>query len=121
MAAASKPTGVHYALVVFVLISIVCGLGWLLAYKGSNSISDLRRELADAKQKETQAKKDRDGYYNDIANLKKALGINFEEVGEGSNPNSVMGKIDEMKKAFGKGGVDATLSGAMAKQESFLL
>jgi len=33
MAASSKPTGVHYALVVFVLISIICGLGWLLAYK----------------------------------------------------------------------------------------
>ena len=40
----SKPTGVHYALVVFVLISIVCGLGWLLAYKGANSISELERQ-----------------------------------------------------------------------------
>ena len=31
MASSSKPTGVHYALVFFVLLSIVSGVGWLLA------------------------------------------------------------------------------------------
>lgn len=51
MAASSKPTGVHVALIIFVLISIACGVGWLLAYKGAGSISDLRKERDDANNK----------------------------------------------------------------------
>lgn len=42
-----KPTTVHYALIFFVLLSIISGMGWLLAYKGTDSIPDLRRQITD--------------------------------------------------------------------------
>ena len=74
MAASSKPTGVHYALVVFVLISIVCGLGWLLAYKGANSLSDLRREADAAKEKAATAEKTYTQKYDELKRVKEKLG-----------------------------------------------
>jgi hypothetical protein len=57
MAASSKPTVVHFAIVVLVLISVVCGIGWLLVYKGANSIEDLRREASNLRQQLDAAKK----------------------------------------------------------------
>jgi hypothetical protein len=121
MAASTKPTGVHYALVVFVLISIVCGLGWLLAYKGANSISEMRAALDTAKKNEATQKKLADSLFNDLAALKKALGLLFEEVGDGTNPNTVMGGIKKIQNDYGKGGIDSTLSGTMAKQDQLLI
>ena len=121
MAASSKPTGVHYALVVFVLISIVCGLGWLLAYKGANSISELRRDLAEAKNKEASAKKVSDGYYADLERVKTMLGLKFDDVGDGSNPNSVSGGIAKLLRDFNQGGADPTLSGTMVKQNQLVV
>jgi hypothetical protein len=121
MAASSKPTGVHYALVVFVLISIVCGLGWLLAYKGANSISELRRDLADAKKKEQDSKKLADGYYADISNLKEVLGAKYDDVGDGSNPNTVKGALLKLMRDYGRGVSDPTLSGTMVKQDQLVL
>jgi hypothetical protein len=121
MAASSKPTGVHYALVVFVLISIVCGLGWLLAYKGSNSISEMRRDLADAKSKEANAKKISDGYYADITKLKEMLGAKYDDVGDGSNPNTVAGALAKLLRDYSKGGADPTVSGAMVKQDQLVV
>ncbi|MGE5195603.1 MAG: hypothetical protein ACM3U2_24180 [Deltaproteobacteria bacterium] len=120
MAAPSKPTGVHYALVVFVLISIVCGLGWLLAYKGANSISDLRAERDTAKKNETTQKKLADGYYADLTKIKELLGAKYEEVGDGSNPNTVAGAIVKLMRDYNKGGTDPTLSGTMVKQDQFI-
>ena len=122
MASSSKPTGVHYALVVFVLISIVCGLGWLLAYKGSNSISDLKRDLAAANSKATEQKKLADDYYDSIKRIKDILGTKFEDVGaDGSNPNTVLGAIALLQKNYGKGAADPTLSGMIVKQDAFLM
>lgn len=43
----AKPTAVHYALVFFALLSIINGMGWLLAFKGRDSIPDLRRQVSE--------------------------------------------------------------------------
>jgi len=122
MAASSKPTGVHYALVVFVLISIVCGLGWLLAYKGANSISELRGQLATLQKDRDASKKAADGYYEDIKRINDKLGTKFESVGtDDSNPGTTLGALAILMRNYNKGGADSTLTGAMSKQENFLL
>src|SRR5258708_7313091 len=122
MASSSKPTGVHYALISFVLISIVCGLGWLLAYKGSNSISDMRRDLADAKKKADDQTKLASGYYDDIKKLMELTGAKYENVGDGSNPNSVAGDMLLHIKNYGQavGVVEPTYNGVIVKMSEHL-
>ncbi len=116
----SKPTGVHYALVVFVLISIVCGLGWLLAYKGANSISDLRRERDAAKvEAEKQAKLAND-YFDKVKTLKEKTGATFEEWGSDQNQNSVLGDIHFHMTKYGAGVTDQKYNALIVKQFSLL-
>src|SRR5262249_27614278 len=121
MAASSKPTGVHYALVVFVLISIICGLGWLLAYKGSNSIGDMRRELDAAKNKEADATKLANSLLDDLKKLRDATGLKYEDVGDGTNPATMLGAINMLIKNYSKGAADPTWSGMTVKQDQFLM
>src|SRR5579872_1129744 len=116
MAASSKPTGVHYALVVFVLISIVCGLGWLLAYKGANSLSDLRREADAAKDKAQKAETAFNQKYDEIKRIKEKLGAKMEDVGENdSNPNTVLGDMRQHMTNYANGLTDPTYNGLIVK------
>ncbi len=116
----SKPTGVHYALVVFVLISIVCGLGWLLAYKGANSISELRATTDAANKKAAEKEKLAMGYFEDIRKLKEILGHKHEDVGDGSNPNTVAGASLADIKNYANGSAEQTTSGVLIKQNEML-
>ena len=84
MAASSKPTGVHVALIIFVLISIACGVGWLMAYKGAGSISELKKERDDAKEKLKTAETQFRAKDEDVKKLKDALGALSEDVGADS-------------------------------------
>ena len=122
MAASSKPTGVHYALVVFVLISIVCCLGWLLAYKGSNSISDLRRERDDAKDKAEKATRLANSLQDGIKNIRDLLGAKFEDPGDatGSSPASVTGDMAKMIGTYAKGAAEKTYNATLVKQDELL-
>ncbi len=114
MAASSKPTGVHVALIIFVLISIACGVGWLLAYKGAGSISDLRKERDDAKDKLSKYETQYRAKDEDVKKLKDAVGTQFEEVGaDASNPNTMLGDINKLKADYGGGVVDPTLKGTI--------
>ncbi len=115
MAASSKPTGVHYALVVFVLISIVCGLGWLLAYKGANSISELEAKAKEDKRKADEQTKIASDLMDDLKRIKDLLNAKFEEVGDGTNPNSVVGDMKKHIREYGEGGVDDTYNGIILK------
>ena len=122
MAASSKPTGVHYALVVFVLISIVCGLGWLLAYKGANSLSDLKREADAAKAKAQTAETVVNQKYDEIKRIKDKLGKVPEEVGtDDSNPNTVLGDMRHHIVTYGRGLTDPTYNGMIIKLNQALL
>jgi hypothetical protein len=121
MAASSKPTGVHYALVVFVLISIVCGLGWLLAYKGSNSIGELstKRDAAEKALKISEG--ERDKAYAEIKHIKEKLGKVPEDVGaDDSNPNTVLGDMQFHIKTYGGGVTDPTYNGMIVKLNTAL-
>ncbi|MBS0266755.1 MAG: hypothetical protein JSS02_32810 [Planctomycetes bacterium] len=117
MAASSKPTGVHIALIIFVLLTIACGVGWLMAYKGAGSISELKKERDDAKSKLTTAEKQFRDREDDIRNLKTILGSQSEDVGpaDGTQPNSVIGEMKVLKDTFGSGVVDPTLKQTFIK------
>src|SRR4029077_13648607 len=100
MASTSKPTGVHYALVVFVLISIVCGLGWLLAYKGANSISELERRAMDEKKKADEQTKIAGALLDDLHRIKDLLNSKFTHVGDPSIPNTVLWDMKQHIKTY---------------------
>jgi hypothetical protein len=93
MSSSSTPTGVHYALVVGVLVSIVCSLGWLMAYKGTNSISELeRRARGEEKRREEQSKIVRD-LEADIQHIKNLLDSQYSEIGSESTPGTLLWDI----------------------------
>ncbi|MFM8582886.1 MAG: hypothetical protein ACKOFW_15505, partial [Planctomycetaceae bacterium] len=50
--ASSKPTGLHYALVVLSLLTIVCGVFWILNHKWLN---EARETTTRAQAEQTQA------------------------------------------------------------------
>jgi hypothetical protein len=116
MASSSKPTGVHYALVFFVLLSIVSGLGWLLAYKGSNSIGELRTQNEKLKKDASSADAGLRKSLDQIALIKKLLGSGFDEVGEDTqNAVSVAGDMALHIKNYGQGVASQTYNDTVVK------
>src|SRR5262245_43255855 len=115
MASASKPTGVHYALVFFVLLSIVCGLGWLLAYKGSGSIGELRTQAVNANKKASDADNALKTKIEEIDRIKKTLGSSFPEVGDETNATTVVGDMVLHIKNYGMGLTSPTYNDLIVK------
>lgn len=115
MAASSRPTGVHYALVVFILISIVFFVSWLVVWRGSNGSSDMRRDLDAAKKKSQEDESNVRARLAEIALLKELIGSKFPDVGDGTNPNSVTGDIKAHINTYGQGVSDPTLHGTIEK------
>lgn len=121
MASSSKPTGVHYALVVFVLLTIVCGLGWLLAYKGNGSIGELKGQLASQTDKATKADQALKQTLDELEQLKKKLGSGFEKVGnDPNNATTVLGDMELQMRNFGAGLQSQTLIDLIAKMAEAL-
>lgn len=98
----SKPTGVHYALVFSILLTIVCGLGWLLAYKGNGSIGELRTENAKLKKDAETANASLSTALDELKRVKDKLGSNFESVGDEATPNTVIGDMQIHLKSYGR-------------------
>ncbi|HBH50718.1 MAG TPA: hypothetical protein DDY91_02380 [Planctomycetaceae bacterium] len=89
--ASSKPTGVHYALVSFVLLTIVCGVFWILNHKWLN---EARTETTRAKEDQKKATDALNRMLAQSGELKKLLGITLDDIGDDeSNVNSVRGHI----------------------------
>jgi hypothetical protein len=121
MASSSKPTGVHYALVVSVLLTIVCGVGWLLAYKGANSIGELRASVADQTKKAQASDAAAKVALDQIDLMKKQLGSGFEDVGSDTgNPNTVLGDMFAHIQKFSNGNPQPTLLDTLVKQSEAL-
>ncbi|MGQ0634400.1 MAG: hypothetical protein ACT4QC_07315 [Planctomycetaceae bacterium] len=96
MASSSKPTGVHYALIVFVLISIILGVSLLLAYKGSGSIGELKMQNANLQKKASEAEQASHKLLDQITAIKQQLGSGFGDIGDdGANspPTTVLGDM----------------------------
>jgi len=120
MAASSKPTAVHYALIFFVLLSIVCGVGWVLAYKGT---AELEARTKDAETKRTQAATAHQEKYDEIKRIIDKLGAKFDadKVGtDDSNPNTVLGDMAFHIKTYGNGLTDPTYNGMIIKLNTAL-
>ncbi|MFN5298696.1 MAG: hypothetical protein ACK5HA_10365 [Planctomycetaceae bacterium] len=98
--ASSKPTGLHYALVILSLLTIVCGVFWILNHKWLNEAKETTQRAQADQKKATDAL---NKMLNNVGELKKVLGITFEEVGDDeSNINTVRGHIRErLKKEAG--------------------
>lgn len=116
MASSSKPTGVHYALIVFVLISIALGVCLLLAYKGSGSIGELKALNDNLNKKNAEADTALKRQYDNLTAIKKKLGSEFEEVGDDdTKPNTVLNDMELHIRNFGGGVAQKTYNETMLK------
>lgn len=115
MASSSQPTGVHYALVCFVLSTIVCGLFWLLAYKGNGSIGELTMREAKEKARADAADKDLRTKIDELDRIKKLLGAVYEAVGDENTPNTVVYDINNHIKQYGAGVAQPTYNDTIVK------
>jgi hypothetical protein len=121
MASSSKPTGVHYALVFFVLLSIVCGVGWLLAHKGSGSIGELKTANANLTKKANDSDSALKSALDQIEQIKKLLGAKYADVGaDTSNPNTVLGDMFDHIQKFSNGSPQPTYNDTLVKQAEAL-
>jgi hypothetical protein len=117
MAASTKPTGVHYALVFFVLATVVCLVGWLVTRRGVEELKNSNVSL-DKKAKDADAAART--AVGDVDQIKKKLGSGFDQVGDAGNPNSVLGNMEEQIRNFGAGLTSPTLHDLLAKQAEAL-
>jgi len=98
MASSSKPTGLHYSLVILVLLTITCGVFWILTNKWYNE-AVTERDRAKEEQKRAD---DRLRLVNgQIVELKRLLGTNFDDLGDENNKNSVIGHLRARLAEFG--------------------
>ena len=100
MAAANKPTAVHFSLVFFVMLSLILGVVWYLAWKDSTQLR------ADLQQRDTDLSSLRNSFDNRVAevtDLKTLLGYNFDQLGgPGVNDaNTVYAALNNDMRAFG--------------------
>lgn len=85
MAAANKPTAVHFSLVAFVMISAICGFMWYMSAK------DLHQKSADLENAKTAAKtadSAANTLMNEVALLKKVIGHTFDKTGLETEPDN---------------------------------
>lgn len=116
MASTSKPTGVHYSLVFFVLLSIVCGVGWFLAYKGKGSIGELNNELVTAQKAKATAETALRTALEQQDQTKKLIGTNFSDYGtDTSNPNTTLGDMLVHMQKYGPGLAQPTYNDTIVK------
>lgn len=115
MAASSKPTGVHVALAVSILLNIVLFVCWLVVWRGMNGSSDMKRELDSAKSKASEADKTARKSLDEIEILRTTSGYKYPDVGDPQQPNSMAGAMKQDIAVYGQGVSDPTLHGTIEK------
>lgn len=98
MAAANKPTAVHFSLVAFVMVSLILGVVSYLFWK------DAQLAMANATKFENDANAQKTALNVKVAeeaDLKNLLGYNFDQMGAANDPNSVIGALNADMQAFG--------------------
>jgi hypothetical protein len=99
MAAANKPTAVHFSLVFFVMASLILGVVWYLAWKDSQQLR------ADVAQRDADLSELRNSFDNRVAEitaLKGLLGYDFDQLGgSADDANTVMGALAADIQLFG--------------------
>src|SRR5262245_32914260 len=115
MASSSKPTGVHYALIVSILISIVLGVFLLLAYKGNGSIGELQAKAKKAEDDAATWKKAAATASEQMDGLKKLIGSKYEIGTDDSTVNTVRWELADNIKKYGPGLTSQTINDLLAK------
>ena len=100
MAAANKPTAVHFSLIFFVTMSLLMTLFWYLNWKGKNEA------LAEAEKNKTEmgnAQRALNELQAQVADLKNVLGPQFASVGNAGDgdPNTVTGAMQNANQQTG--------------------
>ncbi|MFN0052446.1 MAG: hypothetical protein ACKV0T_09650 [Planctomycetales bacterium] len=118
MASSSKPTGVHYALVFFVLAWIVCLTGWIIVGRGT---AELRTQATNATKKATDTDASLKKSLDEIDRIKKKLGSLHPEVGDDdTNANTVVGEMANLIKLHGQGVASPTYNETLVKMAEAL-
>lgn len=104
MAAKSNLTAVHFTLIMFVMISIICGVGWYLSFR------DVQKATADSKansQKATDQEKKAREYDDAIQQLKGKIGHKADDT------TAVLTAMDKDVKDYGNNPALNDLSSAL--------
>mgnify|MGYP001279789738 CR=1 FL=1 len=93
--AGTKPTAVHFMLIVFLMINLILGV---VAYMFYTDYQEVSVQLAAAQQQNNTDKNAIATGLQQIEDLKKAIGFEFADVGgEGDqNPNTVIGALNQL-------------------------
>ena len=98
MAAANKPTAVHFSLVFFVMASLILGEFTYLGYR------DLAKAQADLVQRDADLSALRNSFDNrvaEITELKTLLGYNFDQLGAANDATTVIGALNADMQTLG--------------------
>jgi conjugal transfer/entry exclusion protein len=101
-AASNKPGAVHYALIVFVMISVVLGI---VSYMYHREYSDAAAELLTLKKEVSDSKRNVSARVDEVQALKKTIGFMFDLVDDATNPqnaNTVKAAALKNMADFGK-------------------
>jgi len=117
MAAQDRSLLVQLALIFFFCTTVVLGVGWFMQYRYSGDVEGQRKaadtEAGDAKSALRQK-------LDEIEGLKGLIGHTYTDVGvtDPSNPNTVMGAMNEDIRKFGKELQESTYTATLAKLRS---
>ncbi|MFO1020881.1 MAG: hypothetical protein U0903_09325 [Planctomycetales bacterium] len=115
--AASKPTGLHYALIIFVMLTLIFGV---IAFMNGRTISDNAAAVEKAKKEAADTKTDNQKLVQQIDALKKIIGHSFDKVvdpADAKSANTVSGAAlaDIAAAAAADGAPQASMSAAIRK------
>lgn len=114
-AATNKPGPVHYALVIFIVMSVVLGIVSYMFYRNFSDEVVKTQKLESDNQQLKRAQADAD---NEIQELKKVIGIDLAKVFDRANPQNqatvVAASMDEIAK-FGKDAAGANFQETLRK------
>jgi hypothetical protein len=101
-AASNKPGAVHYALIVFVMITVVLGI---VSYMNHREYSDQAAAMAELTKQVSDSKRNLSARVDEVQALKKTIGFMFDLVDDATNPqnaNTVKAAALKNMADFGK-------------------
>ena len=103
MASSSKPTGVHFALVFFVMATLILFILWYLGFKEQTTLS---QSLQDATSKAESIENENRRLLDDLQTLRGLLGVELEQVGGpgegGAGANTIYSAVSGMLVNLGQ-------------------
>jgi len=89
--AGSRPTAVHFTLIFFVMVSLFLGV---IAYIFHSDLAEKEKSIADIEQQRNADAASITDLDNQVKTMKNTLGYPYESIGAASDPNSVIGAVN---------------------------